>query len=525
MAVALILLFVVVVRVRLLDVPLERDEGEYAYAGQLMLRGIPPYEQVYNMKLPGAYAAYALFLALFGQTARAVRLGLLLVNLGAILLVFRLGRRFSGDVAGVAAAATYALLSMGQAVLGPFAHSSHLVVLAALAGLDRLFAAFDRERRLDYLQGGGLLGLAVVMKQHGAAFLLFGALALLARQGRGPGAGRRLAAAGLPFALGAALPYLLTCAWLAAAGVFGSFWFWTVRYAAAYASEVGLADGMANLGNALRQVMAGGPLLWSAAGAGLGIVLLDRGAGPHRLMLAAFAGFACLAVCPGLYFRAHYFVALLPAIALLVGVALDGLRRALAGAVPQRAAVAAAGLAFAGVFAVSLGPQADYLFRSSPRDIARTSYGANPFPEMREVGRYIADHSTPRERIAVLGSEPELLFYARRLSATGHIYMYGPMGPPPFGSAMQRQMIRDIERNTPEWLVFVATPSSWARQPYSDRTLLSWSKRYAEEHYRPAGLVELLSPDSTAYTWGDSVSVADTRTPNFVMVYRRKPGA
>ncbi len=64
----LILLFVVVVRVRLLPVPLERDEGEYAYAGQLILDGIPPYQLVYNVKLPGIYAAYASLMAIFGQT-------------------------------------------------------------------------------------------------------------------------------------------------------------------------------------------------------------------------------------------------------------------------------------------------------------------------------------------------------------------------------------------------------------------------------------------------------------------------
>src|SRR5664279_2208942 len=33
---------VAVVRLRLLNLPLERDEGEYAYAGQLMLQGVPP---------------------------------------------------------------------------------------------------------------------------------------------------------------------------------------------------------------------------------------------------------------------------------------------------------------------------------------------------------------------------------------------------------------------------------------------------------------------------------------------------
>jgi hypothetical protein len=41
------------IRLRLLSFPLERDEGEYAYAGQLMLQGIPPYELAYNMKFPG----------------------------------------------------------------------------------------------------------------------------------------------------------------------------------------------------------------------------------------------------------------------------------------------------------------------------------------------------------------------------------------------------------------------------------------------------------------------------------------
>ena len=50
---------VVAIRIRLLGIPLERDEGEYAYAGQLILQGIPPYKLAYNMKFPGTYAAYA----------------------------------------------------------------------------------------------------------------------------------------------------------------------------------------------------------------------------------------------------------------------------------------------------------------------------------------------------------------------------------------------------------------------------------------------------------------------------------
>ena len=56
---AIVFVLVVAIRLRLLGIPLERDEGEYAYAGQLLLEGRPPYELAYNMKFPGTYAAYA----------------------------------------------------------------------------------------------------------------------------------------------------------------------------------------------------------------------------------------------------------------------------------------------------------------------------------------------------------------------------------------------------------------------------------------------------------------------------------
>ena len=65
---AVVILFFALIRFHLRECPLERDEGEYAYAGQLMLQGIPPYQLAYSMKLPGTFAAYAVILAIFGQT-------------------------------------------------------------------------------------------------------------------------------------------------------------------------------------------------------------------------------------------------------------------------------------------------------------------------------------------------------------------------------------------------------------------------------------------------------------------------
>jgi hypothetical protein len=92
-AVAAVTLYV---RWRLATVPLERDEGEYAYAGQLILTGLPPYGAVYNMKFPGAYYAYAAVMAVLGQTDWAIRMGLLIAHLATAGLVFAVARRWAG---------------------------------------------------------------------------------------------------------------------------------------------------------------------------------------------------------------------------------------------------------------------------------------------------------------------------------------------------------------------------------------------------------------------------------------------
>src|ERR1700722_13206924 len=132
-ALALILLATGLIRIHLLPIPLERDEGEYAYAGQLILEGIAPYSIASNMKLPGTYAAYAAIMAIFGQTIAGIHFGLLLVNTVTILLVYALGKRLFGGIAGIAAAAAYASLSLSPDVGGTASHATHFVTVFALA--------------------------------------------------------------------------------------------------------------------------------------------------------------------------------------------------------------------------------------------------------------------------------------------------------------------------------------------------------------------------------------------------------
>src|SRR5438045_2595780 len=123
--VLVVLLLFAGIRWRLPEMPLERDEGEYAYAGQLILQGIPPYQLAYNMKLPGSYLAYAAFLRTFGETPAGIHVGLLLANGCTTLMMFFLARRLYGTVAGVTAAASYGLLATNEAGLGLSGHATH----------------------------------------------------------------------------------------------------------------------------------------------------------------------------------------------------------------------------------------------------------------------------------------------------------------------------------------------------------------------------------------------------------------
>ena len=332
--VLLIILIVGVIRVRLLSLPLERDEGEYAYTGQLLLQGVPPFKLAYTMKLPGTTFAYALIMALFGQSPAGIHLGLLIVNAITIVFVFLLGRKLLGNYGGVAACATYAVMSLSYTVFGLAAHATHFVVLFAMAGFLVFLRAIESGRLITFFLGGLLFGVAFLMKQPGMFFSLFGAILIVwfeiklyreLVEERKMGTRRprfnweRCFKRLMIYISGVILPLALTCFLLWWAGVFQRFWFWTFTCVRSYGSAVSGPQGFHYL---LEHFQSGADVvLWILAGVGLVILLFDRKPGDRKLIILTLLTISLVSVCPGLYFRGHYFVLALPAVSLLVGYA------------------------------------------------------------------------------------------------------------------------------------------------------------------------------------------------------------
>ncbi|MFA5096472.1 MAG: glycosyltransferase family 39 protein [Candidatus Omnitrophota bacterium] len=444
------------VRLRMLDIPLERDEGEYAYTGQLLLQGVPPYKLAYSMKLPGTPVAYALVMAAFGRTIQGIHLGLLLINLAAVMLIFLISKRLSGILAATSAAAAYALLSVSQSVLGFAAHATHFVVIMALCGVFFLLKAQEADKKYIFLSGI-FFGLAFLMKQQGIFFVLLGIFWLSYKSSW------RAAAV---YALGAAIPFAAACLFLFLAGVFPKFWFWVFQYAPHYSSGLRLDAALKLFQDQLLQVIRPFWPLWCIAALGFFC-------GKNRIFLIAFAAASFLTILPGFIFREHYFVTLLPAVALLAGSAVSSAAKK--SAVPI--------FIFGGLLIISIFQQRHYLFQASPAEVSRKAYGANPFAESPEIARYLKANSSPEDIVAVLGSEPQVYFYANRRSATGYIYTYPLMEKQPYALRMQDEMIREIEKNNPRYLVFVNVPASWLRRSDSADLIFSWAQRYLADGY------------------------------------------
>jgi hypothetical protein len=166
----------------------------------------------------------------------------------------------------------------------------------------------------------------------------------------------------------------------------------------------------------------------------------------------------------------------------------------------------------------------DNLFRYTPLEVSRTTYGANPFPEALEIANYIKNNSEPGELVAVLGSEPEIYFYAGRISATGHLYMYGLMENQKYASSMQTQMIREIEAARPKFVVVVNVAASWMVQKSSIRYVLDWGERYVANLYDLVGVIDIIDPVTTRYIWGEKTSGYTPVSETFVTVFKRKSG-
>lgn len=111
--------------------------------------------------------------------------------------------------------------------------------------------------------------------------------------------------------------------------------------------------------------------LWVLGGTGAAALWPDRWPAATRAFLTGLLVSSFLCMCPGFYFRQHYFILILPAVALLAGITAASGERLLARALPRTAARTLALGVFAAAAASYVAAEREFLFSMSPRDLSR----------------------------------------------------------------------------------------------------------------------------------------------------------
>jgi hypothetical protein len=527
----------IVLRWHQCDAPLIRDEGEYAYAAQLLAHGAAPYEHAFLQKPPMVVYCYALANALFPNLFWAPRLlAYLFAALATVLLGFIARLEFGR---GLALPTMWLFTPM---VLLPrldqFAANTEMFMLLPLLGTIALWVC-RRHRLMPGAQSTGSLGSETGNRAEvefcGPARLdkalwflagFLGAVALGFKYTAMPMLVVVFAVWSVEEWRAAASGRLLCFGWLCAlagacaatAAVLGFFlardggrhlWECTVLFNRAYVASSNF--GLYRLWFRLREFWVDWWILFLLPG-----VLLFR---PGRRVWLWLALFLTAWVTTAASHYRQYYVVVTPFWALLAAVAAMRLASLAAARLGWSCVWAGRVFTALAVAAVCLPD----LARAVPdrEQVASEKFDPiNPFPESMLVARRVAGLTSPQDYVYVAGSEPQVLYYAKRFSPTRFVIAYPLMIPTRLAQAYQREAIRDLERHPPAVVVRARWNTSWLKQTGTPPGFLDYLDRLLAENYERVGGYIL---ESRTGRWSEPLPDRELADASLVVFRRKSP--
>jgi hypothetical protein len=434
----------VLVRAPSIAQPAGGDQGLYAYVGQRILQGEVPYRDAWDQKPPGVHYTYALMWAVWSDD-RVVAAADLIVAVATALVLWRLGRRLGeGPAAGEVAALLFLLLSNpaltrlgGVRVRGQCEVFIGLAAASALLVLHRATETMAEHRnRAGWLAGlaGLLFGAAFVYKYNAGIYLVVGlaAATLWPRADHYIITERPLRAwlrLVTPLVAGFATAVGVLLAVMAMGGALEDLYRATISYNVFYSGETYRGIGFLQYLVTFPVGHARLDALWFLGGLGAAALVFASLHAPQRLVAPLWIAAACLSIAVnGSRGLPQYFLQAQPALALAAG---------LASAIvwhrtfPLARLVLTALLLVATLRITNFDKAVDYTawdlqyWRGAltrPAYLARFGERASgdKYSALAEteLAGYLGAHTTPADRVLVLGFSPGALVRAHRASAT-----------------------------------------------------------------------------------------------------------
>ena len=518
-----ILLIIALLRFSFLEVPLERDEGAYAYIAQLLLDGIAPYTQAYSLYFPGIFIIYALTFLVFGQTIFAIHFCLLIANLVTIVFIYLIGKRLFDSLTGIISGATFGLLGLNPHAQGLFSHGEPFTMLFICTGVYILLLGINSNKKFLFIWSGIFFGLGLLIKQNILVFASLPFIYLCFIFFKSSDQNKQFWRDALLFYIyGYFIPLTIFFIFCLITKSWSQMFFWTFIMPSEMTPPASIIRIIEQFKILTPPIIKSSSLFFSFSFIGLLTPLWNSKLRPGTYFIILFLFISFFTMCISFYLRAHYFIYLFPSIALLTGVGFSSIY-VLIKKIPliktNKLVIIGLVLLF---FSYSILSQKKFLFQTSTIMVSRSIYGGNPFPESLIIADYVKKHSSPEDKIAILGSEPQILFYADRVSASKHIFTYYLMGNHPHALTMQKEVMTDIELTKPPILINVVIPTSWLFQKDSKSMLFHWLDDFVSKNYNLTGIVEIQDTNTTKYFWGENTAKFIPKKENFIQIYLRK---
>ena len=486
------------------NAPFERDEGHYAYGAWLMTKGMTPYVDTFEQKPPMIFYPYLLSIMISPDDFWPPRLvAAISLILTLILLGLTIGREYGGRAGWITV--WLALPMIMFPILRPFAANTEKFLILPLVGTLAIYVFFrDKNTGQPWFWAGFCGMIAILYKQIAIVPVLFIFSAWFFEN-------RKRSTVGLLFALGgSAAAFLLFTGYFLWRGALPMFWEQLIVFNRYYALSFG-GWNLPRAGEYFHQYLSSWPLVFYL----LVWFLVDR---PGRwwfylgLMIVTW-----LTIFNAPY--DHYFIMLMPFWAIVIAVALDSLaaKTTEMAKKPEWVGATAFALGFLLIFSM-IWPVRNY-YRLPANDLVTQLYHPlNPFVEAPIVARRVAQLSRPDDRVFIAGSEPEIMYYAKRFSSSRFGGMYGLMMAHPKALAYQKELIGSLEKYPPKLIVFVRSNFSWLREEKSPTLILDYTTKLLREHYEVIG--GYVQRDEAAY-WEEPLKI-ENGTSCSLLLFRRK---
>jgi hypothetical protein len=396
-----------------------------------------------------------------------------------------------------------------------------------LLGIYVIFQLYKSEKNklFKYFISGVFFSLAFICKQSGLFFVFFGFTVIITKEFNLKPLFSLLKHLTI-FFLGFAVPVLIMFLYFYFFADFDKFWFWTVEYLSKYGNQVPVSEGLNMFKMGLISITAnyssvGYIALWVVSLIGIPLIFINKASRQNKILVFSFLLFSFLTIIPGFYFRAHYFIALLPAVALLIAVFFEFFNNFFINKLKRPYLVYVSFLVFIILIGTGIKANADFLFKQNPKILGKRVYGSNPFVESIKIAEFLKQNTTKDDKIAVLGSEPQICFYANRYSATGYIYTYNLVELHSYALSMQKEMAKEIEVNKPKYILFINIDKSWLIRPNSETFIFKWANEYINKNYRLVGLCDVFPNKFSSLKVREQLNNYKPQSQDFIYIFEK----